>query len=146
MGLAFAIQMVITGVISVILAPCGHTQMKDSIHYFTACLYMVDHIVMFFYWSIPKMYLVLFIISFGTFSTSMILKARLKASVGLSWPPGVSADVIQTKTSKLAAVTQRKLWRLDLLEMICEFGLFVFFVMGMYEGPRMQGHTSSLVN
>jgi hypothetical protein len=142
LGLAFAIQMVITGVVSVVLAPCGHTQTKDNIHYFTACLYMLDHIIMFFYWKIPKIYLVLFIFSFGIFSAAMVAKAKLKATVGLSWSPGVSADVIATKTSKLDVASQKQLWRLDLLEMFCEFGLFVFFVMGMYAGPKSQGHES----
>ena len=105
----------------------------DRAHYLTSLMYMMDHLFLFGYWGVPFGHRVAFAAFFGVFAGAGQLKRQLKAAAALSWPPGASPDAIESKvsSSKLTAAGRKKLWRLDLVEMVSEFGLFWAFVGGM---------------
>ena len=139
LGRAFLCQMVATGVVATVLAPCGHTVPLDALHYLGAFFYMVDHIALLRYWRMPLWSAAGFAASFLAFAVATRAKKGFKHRNGLALPVNACPKAIEVaaaeKLGPPSAPLRARLWQLEAAEMTAEFGLFLFFVAGM-DGAR----------
>ena len=140
LGLIFATQMAATGVVAIVLAPCGHTKLMDTVHYTTAAVYIFDHVPLFYYLRVPSIHLYSFSVCFVVFASATYCSKRFRERSGVYLAPGANADAIATTICKNVDLSKRRWLRaLGCLEMAGEFGLFFAFVSGMLTGQGNQG-------
>jgi len=143
LGLLFASQMVATGMVATMLAPCGHSRALDLVHYASALAYMLDHIAMLAYWRMASWVWAGFGASLLAFVLAFVAKESYRARHGIKAANGASAEAIASASAaKLGPPDdprRDRLWSLEAMEMACEFGLFFFFVRGMSTGGPWAG-------
>lgn len=150
-GLGLCAAMVSVGVVAVVLAPIGRSQQQDHIHHAASLAYIILHIPWFHRWCIPFMpyqagfyaALTLFLINIAYTRalkrarcapglcgipdpqqvTSIKLRRWLQAEDATSPPPHANCRATQQLC--------RTIYRLELLEMVLEHAIFLFFVAGM---------------
>ena len=115
----FSMQMFATGAIAVILCPLGTG--RDRVHWLAALAYIADHAVMFSILGTASVYVALFWSCFGLMA---VCAAGEKAALAASATDGGGAA-----GSKSALLTTSE-WGF----MLGEYGLFVFFLVGMTSG------------
>lgn len=125
----FSRQMIVTGVVTTWVAPVGRNAVwSDTVHFWGALLYMIDHIVLFFYLGTTLTYRVLFYVSLITMGSSIV---GIKL---LGVPPLLLEQSDQRLSERLTAVQCTRLYWLELSVMASENVMFVAFITGMASG------------
>jgi len=147
-GLILCAAMVSTGAVAVVLAPIGASARTDRIHHAASLAYILLHIPWFTRWCIPWLpFQAGFYSSLLLFLLNMAYMRHVKRA---RCAPGLCgfADPLQvtgvellrrlqvpTASSQPTALNLQKLgsvlYRLELLEMVLENAVFLFFVVGM---------------
>lgn len=130
-ALAFALQMVFTGLVATELAPVGVSQTRDRLHYSTSFLYMLNHIVIVVYLDVKAGYSTSFCVNFALFMLTTLCLRRMKYNYGIHDAPDASNAAIRATRAKLDPLPGRLCVGLEALEMIFEYALFVAFVQGL---------------
>lgn len=162
-GLGLCVVMVCVGVVAVMLAPIGFSKRLDCIHYAASLAYILLHIPWFRKWCIPVLpYQAGFYASLLLFLLNMSYSRYLKrahiarGSCGHQEPQQITSvglrQWLQTKEASQGQDGRRRgmrqlyctLYRLELVEMVLENAIFVFFVAGMtarWEARPLDGTT-----
>lgn len=135
LAFSFASQMVLVGVVATMLAPCGHSSLMDQVHYVAAALYISNHFVLINYLEMDHSYSRLFYSLMLFFFVAASAKIYIKKASGVRWAPNAGPEVIERKLQESPQLVRTKYLIAEIIEMICEFGLFVAFVGGMTSGP-----------
>uniref|UniRef100_A0A6S8AS38 Uncharacterized protein n=1 Tax=Aplanochytrium stocchinoi TaxID=215587 RepID=A0A6S8AS38_9STRA len=140
----FAIQMWVTGVICTFICQLGQGKLSDAIHFVTATMYMIDHVVLFSYLKTRRIFRSAFYVSFLAMAAAMREKKRIHREHDL-FSGEYSLDDIDVnnghsiakeheKLSRLEPVIRNKIWWMDVFIMTFENLLFTSFVSGMTSG------------
>ena len=110
----FALQMFTTGVVAVVLCPLSGRRVQDTVHWVSALIYMIDHVVMLALLGTTKPFVRGFWGCFATMSLCSQLEKRARAN-----------DAAQgfVRAAEYGF-------------MLGEYGLFIFFLSGMLSGLR----------
>jgi hypothetical protein len=128
LSLLFILQMFATGIVTTCLAPVGQGGgWLDQVHFVGALLYMLDHIVLFYYLGTTLPYRAVFYCSFVAMAASISAVKRL----------GLQPEQLEQRRDKLSAVlparTLNKLYWCELV-MCSENLMFTGFITGMASG------------
>lgn len=118
-GLTFAVVMVCTGVVGVVICPVGASTWQDICHYVAAALYMVDHFVLIAYLGMGLCCLFGFSACLAGFTIATRRVDRIRSQM-------------QKPSDRLTkSVLSSQLYWAEAKEMAFEYGMFVIFIAGM---------------
>lgn len=127
---AFSLQMIATGVVSIILCPVGCHGTQDVVHSISAAAYMADHHPFFRIMGVGTGSMLAFWACFASFLGSTAFAQKLEKRFKQEGPKA-------QQTALCCGVSARDcLWYTELVRMICENGLFAIFLAGFMSGLR----------
>lgn len=98
---AFALQMIATGVLAIVIYPLGSgSSWRDNAHYLFSLLYMMDHVPLLWHWGMAPRYAAGFTASFCCFLLSMRRMRQLKQAHGV--PLGGGSSSFELRQEALA--------------------------------------------
>ena len=133
----FAVLMVLTGVVGVMFCPVGVSPRVDTVHYIASFINMLDHFVLLAYLNMTPEYCLGFTLFLGVFIATTVQKGKMRKTLGVLVPTDAAVDtdaVYARLVARLGRDAQRKLFVVELMEMVYENLLFVVFISGMTSG------------
>lgn len=124
----FAVQMIMTGIITVFICALGQGALSDKIHFYGAGLYMVDHYVLFKLLATKPVFRAAF---WGSF---LLMLAALRQERTIFKHAETDFEGKEKQLAKLTPAERRLLWWWQFWTMFFENTLFVAFVGGMNSG------------
>ena len=139
---AFAWQMVLTGIACTQLCPSGSGGVREQVHVVLAAIYMADHHCLCGLLRVRTPFRVGFYGGFAGLILAMLVKGRVEERAGV----GGIGDALVSETVRQGFAGQPRLaqlhWLARLAVMVFEYGLFLSFVEGI--GSDMEPPAASL--
>lgn len=130
----FALQMVATGFLSIVMFPMGHGLLITSLHVLTAGPYMLDQILLLELLGAPRKYIKGFVYCFMIASTSFWIVMLIQMAAGTNFESMVTTVEGWQERSAMSVIARYTLFVVELLLMVFENGLFAVTLMGMTPG------------
>eukprot|EP00658_Telonema_sp_P-2_P060780 TRINITY_DN49601_c0_g1_i2.p1 TRINITY_DN49601_c0_g1~~TRINITY_DN49601_c0_g1_i2.p1 ORF type:complete len:241 (+),score=53.93 TRINITY_DN49601_c0_g1_i2:50-724(+) len=136
---AFCLQMVATGVVCTFICAIGQSEKMDKVHFLTAGLYMLDHILLIDLIGVDWRFRLAFYASFGTMVVALRQKKRIEKQAALPSEGDVgNVELERLRSTRLDTQAHRDMWWYELIVMVCENGLFSAFVSGMTSNATLK--------
>jgi len=110
----FLFQMIVTGITAVFLFPVGVDAATDRVHFVSSLLYMIDHIIMFYYVGTTLPYRLAFYMSFAIMVVCFGIITRLEKQYGIASESDANAEIVNMQRRAMPPHAQRVMWWADL--------------------------------